>query len=267
MAPPRPSQPPPGSEGQGLDPEPKPLGEEVRFEEADFLPLRDPLSGDPQYDEARLRTRRKLASLGKEVAAAAKLLGLTLDHRSSIHHPRVWNGNRVRRLWSYCIRPKAEKTRLKRVLGADLAKDLDAAYRNAYLCIAIEAEALEVSLRIHGEAWFDAQNLLGRVKREGPRGLLEQLNGLKGFTLKLHDWKGEWPLGQLGSERLEEYLRYFKPGEHRLAVERRWPAPPGQRQALLEPDVPRLLVGECLRLVPLYRFAAWSEESPFLFSG
>jgi hypothetical protein len=269
MVPPPPSQPAPGGgpAGAAEDAEPKPQKEPVRFEEADFRPLEDPLAGDPQFDDARLKTRRKLATLGKEFCVLSKAQGLQLDSRSSIHHPRVWNGNRVRRLWTYAMRPKAEKTRLRRILGADLAKDLDAAYRNAYLCIAIEPEALEVSLRIHGEAWYDAQNLLGRLKKEGLRPFLAELNRLPGYQLKLHDWKGEWPLGQLGSERLEEYLKYFKPGEHRLSIERRWPAPPGQRAALCGPDVPATLLAECLRLTPLYRFAAWSEESSFLFSG
>ena len=31
-------------------------------------------------------------------------------------------------------------------------------------------------------------------------------------------------------------------------------------------DVPRLLVDELLRLLPLYRYAAWSDESDHLFS-
>ena len=84
----------------------------------------------------------------------------------------------MRRIWAYLTRTKAEKTRLRRVLGPDLAKDLDAAYRNAYLCLAIEAEALEVSLRIHPEGWYDGQNLLHRTKAEGVRPLLSTSGGI-----------------------------------------------------------------------------------------
>src|SRR5678815_639713 len=158
----------------------------------------------------------------------------------------------VKRIWAYAARAKAEKKRLKSVLGADLAKDLDAAYRNAYLCAAVENDALEVSLRIHADAWFDGANLTNRVKKEGFEGWKRELNALDGYRLRLADWKGEWPCGALGREKLEEFLKYYKPAEHALVVERRWPAPPGARSALFAPHVPREVVTEMLRLVPLY---------------
>ena len=71
-------------------------------------------------------------------------------------------------MWTYACRGKAEKKRLRGTLGADLAKDLDAAYRNAYFCAAVESDALEVSLRIHADAWYDAQNLAKRLKNQQP---------------------------------------------------------------------------------------------------
>ncbi|MBL8863909.1 MAG: hypothetical protein JNK02_18110 [Planctomycetes bacterium] len=236
------------------------------FEEADFHALAPGLNRDRQYDDRRLATRRKLLSLGKVFAARAEAAGLQLEVRSSLHTPSSFNHNQVKRLWCYASRGKAEKRRLKGVLGADLAKDLDAAYRNAYLCCAIEHDALEVSLRIHADAWFDGQNLASRVKREGTDGWKARLNELDGFRLRLHDWKGEWRCGSLIPEQLEEFLKYYKPAEHLLTVERRWPAPPGARAALFAPEVPGLLVEELLRLVPLYRFSAWSAESDHLFT-
>jgi hypothetical protein len=245
--------------------EPRAVTGAVEFSDADFRALVDPLSGDAHFNDARLVTRRKLAALGKRVAAGAAEAGLALDSRTSIHNPHAFNGKRVRRLWTYATRGKAEKSRLRKELGRDLAKDLDAAYRNAYLCIAVEAAALEVSLRIHADGWMDGQNLKRRVEVEGYRGLQAVLNELSGFTLRMHDWKGEWALGDLGIERVEEFFGYYTPGEHRFAVERRWPAPEGAREHCSGPGVTEELVREALRLVPLYRFAAWSEESPFLF--
>lgn len=192
--------------------------------------------------------------------------------RTSIHNPHAFNGNRVRRLWAYVTRDKAAKGKLRKVLGRDLAKDLDSAYRNAYLCLALEHEAIEVSLRIHPDGWYDGQNLVKRLKTEGVKEWQELLNGLEGFQLKMHDWKGEWRCGDLTPERLEEYLRFYTPGEHTLAVERRWPVPAGPAmRAMREPvfgeGVPAMLVEEALKLVPLYRFTAWSPEADFLFSG
>lgn len=245
--------------------EPTPVAGSVSFEEGDFHALSEGLSRDPQYNDARLKARRKLLALGKRVAAEAKGLGVALESRTSLHNPHQFNGMRVRRLWTYICRAKAEKTRLKRVLGADLAKDLDAAYRNAYLCIALEADAIEVSFRIHPDGWYDGQNLVRRVGAEGAPSWLAILDELDGYRLRLHDWKGEWRCGQLTADRIDEFLKYYQPGEHALVVDQRLPAPPGARGMALEAEMPDLLVEQVLRLVPLYRYAAWSKESDFLF--
>lgn len=250
------------------DREPSPLKSEegaLGFEEGDFHALSEACAADPQYNDRRLRARRKLAGLAKQLAGRAQAAGLALEPRTSLHNPHAFNGMRVRRLWAYLTRSKPEKTRLRRTLGPDLAKDLDAAYRNAYLCLALEAEALEVSLRIHADAWYDGQNLVRRLKAEGLDAWLGLLNGLPGFQLRLADWKGEWRCGELTRDRLEEFLKYYVPGEHALAVESRFPAPAGARGPVLEPDVPGRLLDEAERLFPLYRFTAWSQESDFLF--
>ncbi len=250
----------------GSDPEPPSKAELVPFEEGDFHSLSPGLARDPQFNDRRLVLRRKLGSLSKVFAAEAKAAGLELDVRTSLHAPSSFNHNQVKRIWTYACRTKAEKKRLKGEIGADLAKDLDAAYRNAYLCVAVESDALEVSLRIHADAWFDGANLMNRVKKEGTEGWKTELNRLEGFRLKLGDWKGEWPCGALTREKLEEFLKYYKPAEHALSVERRWPAVAATRSALFAPEVPRMLVEEMKRLIPLYRFTAWSQESDHLFT-
>ena len=248
------------------EPEPTPVRGAICFEEGDFHALSEGLAGDPQYNDRRLLARRRLLALGKQVVARAKEAGVTLECRTSLHNPHAFNGMRVRRIWAYVTRAKAEKRKLRGVLGAELAKDLDAAYRNAYLCLAIEAEALEVSLRIHPDAWYDGQNLKRRVEREGLEGWRTLLNALPGYRLRLDDWKGEWHCGELEPERLEEFLGYYTPGEHGLAVERRYPAPSGNRGAAIAPEAAAGLVEEALGLLPLWRFTAWSGESDFLFA-
>lgn len=250
------------------DTEPTPQGGTIRFEAWDFEALAPERARNPEFNEPRLAARRRLLALGKAVVPRAAALGARLEARTSLHHPHAFNGMSVKRLWTYLTRGKAEKARLRRVLGRELGKDLDSAYRNAYLCIALEREGFEVSLRIHQEAWYDGQNLLKRVGKEGARGWLALLNELGGFHLKLHDWKGEWPCGALSPERLDEFLRFWKPGEHQLAIERRYPVPLEleARRAILERDWAGILTDEVLRLVPMLRFAAWSEESDHLFA-
>jgi hypothetical protein len=252
------------------EPEPSPLSQLEAFDRWDFASLEPARAKDSEYDARRLVTRRKLAAIAKAGVARIARDGLKLESRSSLHRPTTFNGMRVQRLWSYACRGKAEKTRLRKVLGRDLAKDLDAAYRNAYLCVGVEADAIEVSLRIHPDGWYDGQNLIRRVKAEGLAGWLERLNALDGYFLRLADWKGEWRCGSLTVSSLEEFLRHYTPGDHALAVERRWPVPkdPGPAQgAVFGQDVPQSLVEELPRLAPLYRYTAWSAESDFLFTS
>lgn len=236
------------------------------FVDGDFHVLSPALARDPQYNDRRLELRRKLLSLGKVVAERAKASGVELDVRTSLHNPHAFNHNQVKRMWVYLCRSKKEKTRLKQTLGADLAKDLDNAYKNAYLCVALEHDALEISLRIHADAWYDGQNLKNRLTREGTVMWLALLNALPGFQLRLHDWKGEWPCGKLTRERLAEYLKFYVPAEHASIVERRFAAPQGARAEALDPQMPERVVSSLESLLPLYRFSAWSQESDFLFS-
>jgi hypothetical protein len=249
------------------DPEPQARAELVPFTEGDFHALSSACARDPQFNDRRLELRRKLASLAKMfVARVAQESELALDTRTSLHNPHAFNHMQVKRMWAYACRNKKEKSRLKQTIGADLAKDLDAAYRNAFLCVALESDAIEVSLRIHADAWYDGQNLVHRVKADGIDAWKRVMNELEGFRLKLADWKGEWPCGALGREKLEEFLKYYKPGEHALVVERTFAAPPGTRGEAVSSALPARLVDELARLVPLYRFAVWSQESDFLFS-
>ncbi len=247
--------------------EPKPFRTLSAFEDADFNSLSPSCAENPAYDEPRLKLRRKLATLSKAFLALPGAIDLDLASRTSLHRPYQFNGNRVRRMWAYLCRGKKAKSALRKVLGRDLAKDLDAAYRNAYLCLAMEHDALEVSLRIHIDAWYDGQNLVNRVKKEGLAGWLEQLNRLDGFFLRLDDWKGEWRCGDLKAEQLEEFLRFYEPGKHALRVERRYPAPEGGRAPYLGEEAPELMIAELARMVDLYRFTAWSDESDHLFSS
>jgi len=235
------------------------------FTEGDFHALSPACARDPQFDDRRLVLRRKLLAIGKAAVALAKAEGVALEARGSLHNPHAFNRMKVERMWTYACRDKAAKSRLKRTLGADLAKDLDAAYRNAYLCAAVESDALEVSLRIHADAWYDGQNLANRLKAEGLEAWAKLLNRLEGFRLRLADWKGEWICGALTRDRLQEFLKYWKPGEHALSVEQRFPAPAGGRGSALDPETPERMIGLLAELVPLYRYGAWSEESDFLF--
>jgi hypothetical protein len=192
------------------EPEPDVRAELAPFAEGDFHVLGSGLARDPQYNDRRLETRRKLLSLAKVFVARARTeSGLVLEPRTSLHNPTSFNQMQVRRLWAYVTRAKKEKSRLRQTLGPELGKDLDAAYRNAFLCAAIESDGFEVSLRIHAEAWYDGQNLVKHVAAGGFDEWKRRLDALGGYRLRLADWKGEWLCGSLTREKLEEFLRFY----------------------------------------------------------
>ena len=236
------------------------------FEPWDLEALRPPRSRSAEYNEKRLAARRRLEAVAKALVARCPAAS-KLEVRTSIHNPfPPVNGGSVERLWAYLSRPKGHKAKLKRQLGADLGKDLDQAYRNGYLCVALEADAIEVSFRIHPDAWFDGRNLTKRIDAEGLRPTLALLNELEGFKLQLADWKGEWPCGSLEREQLEEFLGFYEPGEHLLAVQQRIPAPEALRAALLTEELPGQLLSELERLVAFRHHACWAPDSDHLFS-
>ena len=80
------------------------------------------MARDPQYNDRRLVARRKLLTLGKEVVRLTSAEDTALECRTSLHNPTTFNGMRVNRLWAYLTRAKAEKRRLKGVLGSELAR-------------------------------------------------------------------------------------------------------------------------------------------------
>ncbi len=162
------------------------------FEAWDFEALRPPRSRSADYNEQRLAARRRLEAIAKHTAAQVKG-DVKLDVRTSIHNPFPQvNGGRVERLWAYLTRDKASKTRLRKTLGADLAKDLDQAYKNGYLCVALEADAIEVSFRIHQDGWYDGRNLVKRVAADGFQPLLQILNEQKKWPLKFQGGQMIW---------------------------------------------------------------------------
>ena len=161
-------------------------------------------------------------------------------------------------MWAYACRgEEGEEARCAATLGAELAKDLDAAYRNAYLCAAVESDALEVSLRIHADAWYDGQNLVNARKKEGLDAWLAiLLNELEGFRLRLADWKGEWLCGALtaaSARGVPEVLQARRARARRSSGGS--PAPPGARGAGARSARCRAdWSTRCVRLVPLYRY-------------
>ncbi len=215
-----------------------------------------------EWNGKRLEIRRKLESYGKTARETVAAQGVDWDVRTSLHHPFEFNGFRVSKQWMYCMRGKKEKTALKKILGAELGKDLDSSFRNLHFALTIDESSLEIALRIYPEAWYDGQNLKNKCaddeRRKEFAGLLQKA---RGFEYRIHDWKNFHNAAEASAEKLKEFFRYYVPGEHRWTlfhtISREDPlATSGEFVDVFLESAK--IVGQ------IYRFACWSPQNNYL---
>ncbi len=229
------------------------------FEESDFRIFRPEFQKNEEWNGKRLELRRKLESYGKLVQ---EKLSTPLEVRTSLHHPFEFNGFRVTQQWLYLTRTKKDKAPLKKVLGSELGKDLDSAYRNLYLSLTVDEQGLEIALKIHPDAWFDGQNLKNKCADEAKlREWLAILNTLAGFEFRIHDWKKNYNASKCTRTDLLDFFKYYVPGEHRFTLFHRV----GKEDPLASShEFAALFLESFEKLLPAYRFSAWSLENDYL---
>jgi hypothetical protein len=218
--------------------------------------------GDESLNEKRLAVRRKLQAIGEATRVALLADGLSLERRESLHHPFSVNHHRVVAQWTSLIRDAKARRAFARAVGPDLGKDVDPGHANVALMVAIDDLGLELGLRIGAEAWYDAQNLVNRCRDgAGRAALLERLRAAPGFELRIHDWETRFPTDRAGPGAIDDLLRWFQPGKHRLSCTRAV-----SKSDPLATDAAFLgvAVDGLKALAPLYRFAAWGPENDAL---
>lgn len=235
------------------------------FQEHDFAAYESHRQRDPEYNKFRLAVRRKLDAHGKALKTAIqKQHGLALASRTSLNHPYTYNFGRVNAQWAYLSRSPKDKKELVARVGEALAQDVDTHYIQTTLVVHLDAEGLDVALRIHALAWWDGINLANKCKtRAGCQDFADCLNTLPpGFVLQMDRWKREYHPGKLRAEDLENYFAYYQPGEHWLNLRRRLP-----KSMVLElgPAIGDFVHESGMALVPVYRFVIWTPENDELF--
>ena len=214
---------------------------------------------EESLNDKRLGVRRKLQAIGEAAQEALAAAGLRLERRESLHHPFAMNHFRVVAQWTALFRDAKGRRELAKRIGPELGKGLDPGHANAALTVAIDDQGVEVGVRIGVEAWYDGQNLARRCADDaGRRELAALLRAAPGFALRIHDWEKRYASERATREDLEELVRYWQPGEHRLSCTRAIAKDdPLATSAALRDEATSALVA----LAPLYRFAAWSPEN------
>ena len=206
------------------------------FLERDFLVYERHRQNDGELNALRLSVRRKLKAVADEARKQAKARGEELASQAGLHHPYSFNNYRVSEQRAYLCRSKKERSKLASFFGDALGKDAETHYIQTVLELSLDAQVLEVALRIHPLAWWDGENLkkkvIGKDGKGGGKGDpgMEEWCGLlrglpAGFGLKLHDWRKTYWAKVAAPGEMREYFGSYTPGEHWLHLNRELPKP------------------------------------------
>jgi len=244
------------------------------FVEKDFLAFSKPKQRDELYNGERLLVKRKLAALGKELAAALAAAGLPVEAKTSLSHPYTFNGFKVESMWAYFGRDEAAKKAIKKKLGGELGKDVDPTYQGVILLVEINEAEVVCGLKIHPAAWWDGKNLAAKAvtaeAAKGAPGTTSQralewtrlMNALPaGFAMSIGDWKKRYEAGKVYDADIRNFFQWYKPGEVWLHLVR----PRPRAQAIQEgAALAASLAADLVAAAPLFRFAAWAPDNDFV---
>ncbi|MHC4516013.1 MAG: hypothetical protein ACYTGW_08275 [Planctomycetota bacterium] len=227
------------------------------FQERDFLAYERHRQDDPEYNALRLSVRRKLAGIAAAAKKQAQELGTELASQAGLHHPYTFNNYRVSEQRAYLCRNNRERKKLAAFFGEALGKDAETHYIQTVLEVCLDAEVLQVGLRIHPLAWWDGENLKKKVlEQDGMAAWCTMLKALPaGFAQKLHDWRKLYWAQVANEQEMREFFGSYTPGEHWLHLQRELP-----QEDVLEmgEEACRWAVTSLLALLPPYRFILWT---------
>lgn len=226
------------------------------FLERDFLVYEKHRQDDPEYNALRLSVRRKLKSIVDIAKEEAKAIGYELDSAAGLHHPYAFNNFRVSEQRAYLCRSTKQRKKLKAFFGDALGKDADTHYIQTILELSLDAEVVQVALRIHPLAWWDGENLKkGVLERDRMPAWVDFMRGLPpGFGLKMHDWRQIYWASACNEQAMREYFGSYTPGNHWLHLQRELP----KEDALaMGQDASAWVVASMLALLPGYQMILW----------
>jgi hypothetical protein len=228
------------------------------------------------FTRERLEVKQKLLALGRELQGAMVAQdGSPLACETSAEYPTLWNHKQVDSQHLYFSRNEGARKELDRIIDrqTSIASQLDdpsPQRKHVFLSLMVGNEAFEAALKLHPDAKVDRQNLQRKCEDHFEAEKLIRL---------AHELGDGWRVGvipELGDARALDEARLSQ-----LLATLAQPAPlalPGTPQRLLYIGIswPReavLQAGDGIieqaraaltRLLPIYRFIAWSRENDFV---
>jgi hypothetical protein len=227
------------------------------------------------FTRERLEVKQKLLALGRELSPSMLAVdGSPLTAEASAEYPALWNHKQVEAQHLFFSRNEGARKELDHIIDrqtslASMIDDPTPLRNHVFLAVSLGVDALEVSVKLHPDARVDRQNLERKCDDHFEAEKLVQLaHGLGapyrvGVTPELHaaveldveSWRRT--LAALGS------VGPSLPGTpHRLLyVGRAF----SRDEVLAGGAAVAGAAREALtRLLPVYRFIAWSRDNDFL---
>lgn len=246
------------------------------FEARDFEAYAPSKWQSNAFNLERMRVKDKLVSLGQQLSPVQPSTDSPpLSCEVSVEHPALWNNNTVSEQQLYFTRSADERKELssRNTRGTSMSSLLadPSPYReHMVLCVSVNEQGVEISLRLHPNAAVDRQNMVTKLAdRWHMQAFLEQLSELpEAFGMGL---TGEAliPPATLDSDRLRELVGSFaagadasaEDGQRVLTVGRVYPAAQVCEAAA---DFADRVREDLLALLPLYQHLAWSRQNDFV---
>jgi transcription antitermination factor NusG len=238
------------------------------FTDADFDAYVPKKALSHLYNRERLETKQKLLALGAQIGGRMTGSdGAPLACEASAEHPALWNHKRVDAQHLFFSRNAAARQEIEGLIdkGRTLASLIDdpTPYRkHVFLSAGIDADKVEIALKLHADARIDRDNLERKCQeyfhRERLTTILRALPeenriGVVGGT--------SVSPAELDDDRLRAVLAEFAGGGSWLFAGRAFArTDPLVRDARFS-DVAR---EEMARLLPAFHFVAWTRDNDFV---
>ena len=220
--------------------------------------------GSNMFTLPRRRVRDKLDDIGHGLHPMIEAAELRLGAHLSDDHPSLWNNKKVDTQWLFFSRDEAAQRELvelidtERTLASNLA-DPTPLYRHVFLGVAVRAEALEIGMWLHHDAWVDRRNLSSLLANPDARARFDALIHALPETFEI-GLAGE-PLvrtAELEGPALTALLRDFEEKKGWVFAGVRL-----SRAAVIQlgADAFPYVVESFGALAVLYKYAAWSPSN------
>ncbi len=240
------------------------------FSEADFEAFQPARAGSNAYTLPRLKAQERCVAAARGLAEVARASGLDVELRASDAAPSLWNKHRVTAQWVFLWRDAAARQALEALLrqGRSLGETLTDPtpfYRHAFLALYLDIEAVEVTVRVHGDAWADVRNLRALVAQDGAAQALCDTLASLGPSVVLGVTGGpSWAAAGIDVAALRASVEALTAPDAWWHVTARIP----RAEALaLGTDLGARLTYEFGQLLPVFRAVAWRPDNDHVSLG